>query len=183
MAETKAPKKTDEKSADKKRKFRVPKVVRNTLIAILIILVLMIAAGIAYTYFGGEYVPPEVTAPVTPPPATVLPTRKPAPGSPVGGSVQFVTTPVAPGANASITVKTTPDALCTIKVEYDKKKSQDDGLIKKMADEYGNVSWTWTVEETAPEGKWPIEVTCELYKKSGMVQTILEVKKGAKPLQ
>jgi hypothetical protein len=159
---------------------RILKGARNALLSIVILLVLTAGTGVAYTWYMGQQPVKETAAaePVETPPAP--PVKKPqpaAPGAKVGASVQIITSPVASGANASITVKTNPDSSCTIKVVYDKTASTDSGLGPKKADEYGMVSWTWTVEATAPAGKWPVKVTCVKGDKSAVVQGDLKVEK------
>ncbi len=76
-----------------------------------------------------------------------------------------------------MTVKTNAAAACNIKVVYDKTASTDSGLIAKVADEYGMVSWGWTVEPSVPLGKWPVKVTCANAKHSAVVQSDLVVEK------
>lgn len=100
--------------------------------------------------------------------------------APVGVAVQTVTSPVPRGSNASIAIRTRPKAACSIQVTYsldgDKDKvSHDGGLIPKNADEYGTVSWTWTVESSRPVGSWPVEVTCAYKSKWGYGKQMLEV--------
>lgn len=143
-------------------------------------MVVAIAGGLAYTWFMGR----------TPSPATVVddstdtsPTPalnhvEPASNVQQGASVQSLTSPVVPGDNASVTVKTNPGSWCTIGVKYDKTLSKDSGLIGKTADEFGVVSWTWTVESTVPLGKWPVTVTCLRNKLSAVVIGDLVVKQA-----
>jgi hypothetical protein len=142
-------------------KKRVAKSIRNVSISVIVLLVLLVGAGAAYTWFMGRT--PAVPLPVE----TVEDTAKPAikhveqaANVQVGVSVQSLTSPVAPGDNASIIIKTNPGAWCTIAVEYDKVASTDSGLKGKTADEFGVVTWAWTVEKTATVGKWPVTVTC-----------------------
>jgi len=110
-------------------------------------------------------------------PTPVIKRAKPDPNNPSSASIQMFTSSVAPGSNASITVRTNPEAKCTIKVEYNKVPSTDSGLVPKVADEYGIVSWAWTVEEEVPLGKWPVKVTCVHNKRSAVVQGDLMVVK------
>ncbi len=158
-----------------------PKTARNIGISVVVLLVLAVGGGAAYTYFLG----PEnlqsaepVAAPVSPSSPLFTPS-KPAANAKVGASVQTLTSPVAPGSNASISVKTNAGSKCTIVVIYDKAVSTDSGLAPKVADEYGTVSWTWTVEKTAALGKWPVKVTCVFNTQSAVVQGDLEVVKVA----
>lgn len=145
----------------------------------VILTALVGAVGFAYVWYSGQQ---EVPAASSPPVASV-PTRptierpKPNPKAPVSASIQMLTSPVHPGSNATLTVRTTPKATCTVSVEYDNDvKSIATGLKSAKADEFGMVSWEWTVEPAAPRGTWPVEATCTAYKKSAMVRGGLEVK-------
>lgn len=151
---------------------------RNTLIAIVVLAVLLVGAGVAYTWYTGKQEPVKKTepVPVVARPLVNTPTQ-PLPTAKVGASVQSLTSPVAPGDNVTIAVKTNPKANCKITVEYNKVPSKDSGLIPKNADEFGLVSWTWTADIAAPVGKWPAKVTCANAKNSAMVQGDFEIKK------
>jgi hypothetical protein len=92
-------------------------------------------------------------------------------------SIQSITSPVAPGDNASIYIHTNRDSKCTITAVYNNIPSKDAGLSPKTADEYGLASWSWTVESTVPVGKWPVTVTCVWNKKIAVVVGDLIVKK------
>lgn len=98
------------------------------------------------------------------------------PTAPVGVAAQSITSPLLPGSNALIVVKTRPEALCNIVVEYNKIKSTDTGLSEKQADDRGMVQWSWAVEESVSVGKWPVTVTCLYNEKSGVLISDLEVK-------
>lgn len=160
-------------------KVRVPKSVRNTVLSIVALLILFPAAGIGYTWYMGQYGDNDVA--VAPPPAKKKVSDpfgeppKPAANAAVSASVQVLTSPVAPGENASMTVKTLPGAKCTIEVVYGEVPSTDSGLKEKTADEYGVISWSWTVEPAVPVGTWPVEVTCKNGEKSAMVRGDLVV--------
>ncbi|MGH7197061.1 MAG: hypothetical protein ACREGJ_04855 [Candidatus Saccharimonadales bacterium] len=159
-------------------KFRIPKAVYLTIISVLVLLILFVGGGVAYTWFMGQN-SKKTLGVETPVETTRTPVIKPtrlAPDAPVGASVTMLTSPVMPGENASITVKTNPEAKCTIKVEYNDVPSTDSGLKPKIADEYGIISWTWTVPGSAPLGKWPVEVKCANDKRSAVVVGDLVVK-------
>ena len=100
------------------------------------------------------------------------------PNANVGVSVQVITSPVKPGENASVSIRTNQLADCTISVKYGDVTAADSGLVKKKADEFGLASWAWTVAPDAPEGAWPVRITCANQKKSGMVEASLVVKAG-----
>lgn len=70
-----------------------------------------------------------------------------------------VTSPVRPGANATLSANTTPGAQCTITVNYKSGPSTASGLQTKTADSQGNVSWTWKVGANTTTGTWQIIVT------------------------
>lgn len=151
---------------------------RNIAIGAIVTLVVLIAAGIGYTWYMGQNASQNSQAFQTPGEAVVGPRVVPSvpdPTAKVGASIQSLTTPVVPGSNASVMIRTNPGATCVISVEYDKIPSKDSGLIQKTADEFGMVEWAWTVEETAPLGKWPVTMTCANQKNSAMTRGDLEV--------
>ena len=155
---------------------------RNITISVVVLLLLFIGGGVGYTWYMGKYAKVEsaaIAAPADALPEPVVEVRKQAPDAVVSASVQMITSPLAPGANAMITVKTNADAKCVIKVVYDKTPSTDSGLSEKIADEYGMVSWAWTVEENAPLGSWPVVVTCANEKNSAVVKADLKLEKKA----
>jgi hypothetical protein len=157
---------------------KIPKSVYITVGSIVALLVLFVGAGASYTWYTGQHSDEAVSAAEAPAQTTPVPKHeplKPAANAKASASVQSLTSPIAPGMNASVTIKTTPTASCKIVVEYNKVASQDSGLGPKTADEYGIVSWTWTVEKTAPLGKWPVTVTCEYNTRSAVVVGDLEV--------
>ncbi|HEX5394883.1 MAG TPA: hypothetical protein VFW52_00800 [Candidatus Saccharimonadales bacterium] len=153
------------------------KTVRNVVLSIIMLLLLFAAAGVAYVRFVGNNSKQASIAKTTPPPSQLsLPAaHKPDPKAPVGVALQSLYSPVKAGQNTSISVKTTPQAKCTIKVTYDGKPSTDSGLAPKFADNYGSATWSWTVEKSVPKGKWPVAVTCVYNKHSGFLQKDLQV--------
>lgn len=154
--------------------------VRNTVISVVSLAVLLVGGGVAYTWYVGQDEAANSTAiaaPVDPiPSAPVIKAPKPGANVPVSAAVRMISSPVAPGENASITVNTLPGVDCSVEVKYNEVKSTDSGLKLKKADEYGNVSWTWTVEEYVPVGTWPVNVTCVSKDKSAVVRGDLVVK-------
>jgi hypothetical protein len=159
-------------------KKRIGKLIRNIIIAVVVMLVLFIGVGVAYVWISAHTQPPVST--VAPPDTNPTPVIKHVEASanvPEGASVQSITSPVIPGDNASVIVKTNPGSWCTITVVYDKTASTDSGLKGKTADEFGSVSWTWTVSRSATLGKWPVTITCLRNKLSAVVVGDLVVQK------
>jgi hypothetical protein len=161
----------------------VPRAVRNTLISIVVLLAVIVGGGVAYTYFlgpDGTQTADAITAPVeAPAPQPAIKPTQPAADAKVSASVSMITSPVAPGSNSSVAIKTNAGAACKISVVYDKVETKDSGLTPKTADEFGTVSWAWTVGSSVPLGKWPVKVTCTNVKgdKSAVVQADLVVAK------
>jgi hypothetical protein len=155
---------------------------RNSLISAGVLLVLMIGGGVAYTYFygpdGSDAAIPKPTTDTAEPNTPFTP-RKPAANAVESASVQTLTTPIPPGANASISVKTNPTSTCKISVVYNGAASTDSGLAPKVADDYGTVTWTWTVADTVPLGTYPVNVTCEYNTRSAVTRGELVVAKEA----
>lgn len=160
-------------------KARRRRLVKTLFITIFTLLILGGGAGAGYVWYLGNTKPvttTEVQVPTKPKIVQAAEAPKAKPTGPVGVSVQVLTSPVKPGGNASMTIRTRPDAACSIKVTYkDKQQSTDGGLIPKTADEFGLVQWTWTVESSRPVGTGAAEVTCALGDKSGYVKGDLEV--------
>lgn len=155
---------------------RITRFIRNVSISIAVLLVICIVIGLVYTWFIGKSQP--VIAPVVEPTATKTTTKRTevSPNIPESASVQSLTSPVMPGENASVIIKTNPGSWCTITVMYDKTLSKDSGLTGKTADEFGSVTWAWTVDSTASVGTWPVTVTCLRNKLSAVVVGDLVVK-------
>lgn len=162
-------------------KARTKKTLRKVSISALVMLSVFILAGVLYTWTMGKIRPFESTleqpAPVKNSAPAIIEPTKPAENTPVGVALQSVTTPIAPGSNVTLIVKTKADATCKINVVYGDITSKDSGLMDRKADEFGTVSWTWTVEATVPVGKWPATVTCSRGDKSGVYVADLVVKK------
>lgn len=159
-------------------KKRVIRSIRNTVISIAALLVLFVGAGLIYTWFVGHNTPTkQIVAETTTAPTPVIKHVDPGTNVPEGASVQSITSPVMPGDNASVIVKTNPGSWCTITAMYNNVPSKDSGLSGKTSDDFGSVSWTWTVEATVPVGTWPVTVTCLRNKLSAVVVGNLVVSK------
>lgn len=128
----------------------------------LVLLVFAVVGGIVYTWYTGQ----QKTALIKQaPPARTGGTNFKPPKVPsnakIGVSIQSSMLQVKPGENASVTVRTNPEAICTVSVKYNKVPASDSGLIQKTADEFGVADWSWTVPVGTPKGKWPVDVTCK----------------------
>ncbi len=123
--------------------------------------------------------PPSVQPTATPtlaPVVTNLPVLVPPSGALNLESIS-VTSPVAPGGTATLTIKTAPGASCNITVNYKSGPSQAQGLEAKVADANGNVSWTWKVGTTTTPGNWPISVAVSKDGQSVIKETTFTVGK------
>lgn len=145
------------------------------------IIIISTVLGLAYVWYMGMTKPVQPAA-VAQPLAnkTITPAPVSDENAPVGVAIQTLTSPVAKGGNASISIKTRPQAACSIRVTYSvtpnqDQESKDGGLIPKTADAYGVASWTWTVETSRPVGSWPVEVTCAYKAKWGYGKDMLQV--------
>ena len=146
-------------------KWRIFGLIQNIGISIMVLLILVLGAGVVYTWYMGQDTssaapPPEPVVSAVPPSAAK--SRIPGPDAKASASIQQLTSPVAPGDTVDVYVRSNPTATCKIAVEYNKVPSTDAGLIEKATDEFGMVGWKWTVEKTTPHGKWPVTVTCSL---------------------
>ena len=147
------------------------------MLSVVILVVLFVLAGVAYTLFTGQSGPaPAKTTSKSAQAAYSAPKPvAPAPNAPVGVSVDSLLSPVSAGSNTSLEVQTTPTASCAVSVVYNGVASTDSGLAPKAADAYGVAGWTWTVGAAVPAGSWPITVTCSYHSKSAVVKTSLQV--------
>lgn len=162
-------------------KNRVVKLVRQVLISGAILIALIFAAGFGYTWYMERQAPANVATPVTTTADAYAPPIQhvePAANAKFGISVQILTTPVNPGEIATMSVRTRPGATCTITAVYNNVPSKDASLTPKVADTFGGASWDFTVDSTAPIGKWPITVTCKYGQQSIVAIGTLEVKKS-----
>jgi len=75
-------------------------------------------------------------------------------------AITDLTAPVKAGTMATAKVNTTPDAMCTIDVQYLITDTKAAGLGDRAADGIGAVSWTWQVGAETTRGSWPVVVTC-----------------------
>ncbi len=99
-------------------------------------------------------------------PRQQLTTHKPPANTPIGSTIQSISSPIAPGGNASLTLRTTESAVCNIKVVHlDDKMNEvarvtDSGLGDKKADDFGVVMWSWTMPAGAAIATWHADITC-----------------------
>jgi len=77
-------------------------------------------------------------------------------------NVVSVTDPVSRGDVAIIRARTPPGANCNITVNYESGSGEASGLYSKIADNLGNVSWTWSVNKKITPGVSRINVTAYL---------------------
>ncbi len=152
------------------RAAKALKTVRNIAIMFVVLLVLLVGAAVAYTWLsGGEQKTVTIADPKTKPQLVEKEKRTLDPKAPVGASIQSLSSPVDPGQNVLLVVRTKPEATCTVIVEYNKVKSTDSGLSEKVADYYGMVQWSFQVPVDAPLGPAPVTITCAFNEMSGVV--------------
>jgi hypothetical protein len=80
------------------------------------------------------------------------------------------------GGLASVTIKTTPGALCGISVLYPDGPSSARGLDPTKADKNGVIVWKWTVASSVKKGTWPVDVSCTAGDRTGDAETNVTVK-------
>jgi len=162
-------------------KVRVPKPIRSALISIFVLIVLSVIAGIVYVLVSdmSSSKPNHPVAKASQDQVSPLP-KPVAPGlnAPEGVAVETITSPVTAGSNSSITVSTNAGSACVIAVTYSGVASTDSGLAPKIADAYGNATWTWTVGSSVPVGNWSIRVTCSYHGRTGVSDSNLVVTKS-----
>ncbi len=152
-------------------KERILRTIRNISIAVIILIILFLIAGVIYVKLSGQKLN-NTSGPVSDKASQAPHIYKPAQPSPnaaEGVAIISLSTPVKAGENSAVSIQTNAGSTCRISVTYKEVASKDSGLVPKTADAYGSVSWAWTVGDTTPVGKWPVKVTCVYHKKSGVV--------------
>lgn len=91
-------------------------------------------------------------------------------------SLVSLSSPIAPFADATLQIQTTPGANCRITVLYKSGPSRAKGLFPQSADAQGRIAWTWRVGSNTTPGRWPIVVTCEKSGDEGELRTSFEVR-------
>ncbi len=161
-------------------KVKVPKSARNVALSAVVLFMMAFAGGIGYTFYMDSNSEPKAVAaaPVssTAQPSVIKPVQ-PAADAKESAAVEAFTSMVAVNTNASISVKTNAGSACTIMVLYNNLPAKDSGLVPKLADDFGNVTWSWTVGPDTPLGMWPININCAYHGKSAFVQAQLDVTK------
>lgn len=153
-------------------KKRHIKTALNLVLSVVVILLLLVAAGIEYIKYTSDQSGSSAQS-ASPPEQPVLRPPKVSPKAKESASIETLSSPVKRGSAASINVKTNPNSKCTIEAAY--KDSSGSSVIysnpslkSKKADDFGLISWTWPVNDSAPAGKWTVTVTC-LYNKNSAV--------------
>jgi hypothetical protein len=154
--------------------------IRNIALSVVLLIVVFTAAAVGYILLTGNSSDTAKTEPLpaapTPETSPIKPS-KPGPNVPESAGIQSLFSPVKVGANTSMTIKTLPGSTCTITFIYNNIASKDSGLAQKTADDYGIVTWSWTVDSGVPVGTWPAKATCVYNKKSAVVIGNVEVTK------
>jgi hypothetical protein len=147
---------------------------------VLIFFVLFSIIGFVYTWYAGQQeVEPALDISTIPSKQPQRDLAEPTKDSQVGVSVQSFTAQAQQGDNVTLVIKTLRGAACSILFTYndDNERSDDTGLIPKIADDYGYVDWTWTVGQGVQDGTWPVEVVCANGSKHAYSRSDLAVKR------
>ncbi|HVS58350.1 MAG TPA: hypothetical protein VHD60_01275 [Candidatus Saccharimonadales bacterium] len=165
---------------------RLPRPLRNAVISAVVLLVLCIGIGEVYVMFTDNGSVPVAAASIqqTASASTgeIKPT-KPAADIPESAAVEMATSPIAPGAPATVSVHTNPGSACSIAVvyKYDSQTARvpvnDPNLSPQAADDFGMVSWNWTIPEGAPLGAGRATVVCTYHTRHAMVIADLYITK------
>ncbi len=152
---------------------------RRTLISIAVLLVLLVCGATGYVFYSDRTgAKPATSNALTSYKAPSLPKpSSPNPNAAEGAAVDAIDSPVSVGQNTSITIQTNRGSTCTISVTYNGVASKDSGLGPKKADDYGTITWSWTVDKTAAIGTWPVKVTCAYNGRTAFVQGDLQESK------
>ena len=100
-------------------------------------------------------------APITEVPTTEIPPTEPIVTEPPQAQLQLisVTSPIAAGSTATITVSGAPNTSYFITVHYKSGDSTAEGLGEKISDGNGSVSWSWMVGSRTTPGTWSATIS------------------------
>jgi len=151
--------------------------IRNTLFAILMLLVLIISGATVYVLFiNRPNLEPGSTANAKYSTPSVLTPRQPNPNAPEGVAVESLPVAVRAGDNVSLIIQTNPTSTCKATTTGAGATTQAVALADKIADSYGMATWSWHVDPAAPLGNRTVDVTCLYHGRSGYVQGYFAVK-------
>lgn len=110
--------------------------------------------------------------------AIVIPplVQPPSPNGEFSIEIVSVTSPVSPGAYATLKASAPPGAQCSIAVYYKSGRSTAQGLYTKQTDTNGDVFWTWKVGTRTTPGSWLIVVTATYEGETTSQETYFTVK-------
>jgi len=91
-------------------------------------------------------------------------------------NVVSLTSPIAAGGTAKLTINTLPGVACTITVYYKSGASQAAGLGPQTAGGDGNITWSWKVGSRTTPGIWRIVVSADLNGQSKSIEIPFEVR-------
>lgn len=153
-----------------------PKLGHKIALSALSMLVLIFIAGFIYTFYSDHGSSPNIKPTAAQTYKAISPPPSPGPNADVGVGLEAFDSPVTPGSTTSIIISTTANATCAISVTDNGVKNADPSLNPKVADAYGNVTWTWLVPSHTAYGDWPVKVTCSLGKHWAEYDDVLVIK-------
>jgi hypothetical protein len=165
----------------KRKKIRIPRALRTTVVSMLVLLILFGGGGFLYTYYVDKLNSNSANAAGTvadQQPAEAIKPTKPSPNTPEAASIEVLESPISRGQTDMLSVKTQATSICSIIVTYyGGLVAHDPGLTNKTADDFGTVNWNWNIPPNAPLGKGMVKVNCDFSKKSAMVEGDLQITK------
>lgn len=138
---------------------------------------IFLIAGVIYIYLTGRQGPAAPKAKTDKNTSdSVIKPAKPAANAAEGVALESFITPIKAGDNDSLQIRTNPTSTCSITVTYSGGGvSHDSGLAPKKADDYGFVTWTWTVDPSAPAGALAAKATCVYNGRTGVAVANIQV--------
>jgi hypothetical protein len=92
-------------------------------------------------------------------------------------SITKLTSPVKPGDDATVAIKTDPGALCKIEVKLKSGPSTAAGLKSQRADDKGVATWSWKIAPNAAVGDWPVTINVSSKGAKGTAAGTLKIAK------
>jgi hypothetical protein len=107
--------------------------------------------------------------------ALLLPIAAPVQAAGLGVQLTSLSSPVKRGHVASASAHSGPQVRCAIKLVVNGQPISASGLGARYTNGSGKVSWSWTLPNSTPAGRWPVTVTCQSGSRSGKASQRMQV--------
>jgi hypothetical protein len=150
---------------------------KKIMISASVLFTCFVIAGLLYVYLTDRNTKQHITKLssniVTKSP---LPTPlAPGPNSPEGVSIEVLASPASIGSDVYLSVLTNAGSTCSVAMSYNGGQTGTAVASDQIANDYGDITWNWTVGSNVPVGTWPVKVVCAYRGRTGVAINNLQV--------